>query len=41
MAKNDKPKTGNVAQKGEAIPQHKKMAMGDMPKVLPSPKTPA
>lgn len=41
MAKNDKPKTGDVAQKGEAIPQHKKMAMGTDPKVLSSPKTPA
>ena len=41
MAKSDTPKTGEVAQKDEAIPQHKKMAMGNMPKVLSSPKTPA
>ena len=38
MAKNDKPKTNEVAQKGEAIKQHHLMAMGKMPKVLPSPK---
>ena len=41
MAKDDKPKTNQVAQKGEAIMQHKRMAMGDMPKVPSSPKTPA
>lgn len=41
MAKDDKPKTNQAAQKGEAIPQHKKMAMGIQPKVLSSPKTPA
>lgn len=41
MAKDDKPKTNQVAQKGEAIKQHKRMAMGDMPKVPASPKTPA
>ncbi len=40
MAK-DKPKTNDVAQKGEAIKQHKKMAMGVMPKVGSAPKTPA
>ena len=41
MAKDDKPKTNEVAQKGEAIKQHHLMAMGKMPKVLSSPKTPA
>jgi len=41
MAKDDKPKTNEVAQKGEAIKQHKLMAMGTMPKVPTSPKTPA
>jgi hypothetical protein len=40
MAK-DKPKTGEVAQKGEDVKQHKRMAMGIMPKVPSSPKTPA
>jgi hypothetical protein len=40
MAK-DKPKTNEVAQKGEGISQHKRMAMGIMPKVPSSPKTPA
>lgn len=41
MAKSDKPKTNDVAQKGEGVKQHKRMAMGDMPKVASSPKTPA
>ena len=41
MAKNDKPKTGNVAQMGEGVKQHKRMAMGEMPKVPSTPKTPA
>lgn len=40
MAK-DKPKTNEVAQKGEGIKQHKRMAMGMMPKVPSMPKTPA
>ena len=30
---NDKPKTNEVAQKGEGVKQHKRMAMGEMPKV--------
>lgn len=38
---NDKPKTNEVAQKGEGIKQHKRMAMGVMPKVASTPKTPA
>ena len=41
MAKGDKPKTNDVAQMGEGVKQHKRMAMGDMPKVPSSPKTPA
>ena len=41
MAKNDKPKTNEVAQKGEGVKQHKRMAMGEMPKVPSMPKTPA
>lgn len=41
MAKSDEPKTSEVAQKGEFVKQHKKMAMGVQPKVLSSPKTPA
>jgi hypothetical protein len=40
MAK-DKLKTGEVAQSGEGVKQHKRMAMGQMPKVPSSPKTPA
>jgi hypothetical protein len=40
MAK-DKLKTGEVAQKGDDVKQHKRMAMGVMPKVPSSPKTPA
>jgi hypothetical protein len=40
MAK-DTPKTKEVAQKGEGIKQHKRMAMGIMPKVSSTPKTPA
>ncbi len=40
MAK-DTPKTGDVAQKGEGVNQHKRMAMGVMPKAPTSPKTPA
>jgi hypothetical protein len=40
MAK-DKPNTHDVAQKGEGVNQHKRMAMGVMPKVPSSPKTPA
>jgi len=40
MAK-DTPKTNDVAQKGEGIKQHKRMAMGSMPKVPAMPKTPA
>ena len=38
---NDKPKTNEVSQKGEGVKQHKRMAMGEMPKVPASPKTPA
>ena len=38
---NDKPKTNEVAQKGEGVKQHKRMAMGEMPKVPASPQTPA
>ena len=41
MAAYDKPKTNEVAQKGEGVKQHKRMAMGEMPKVPSSPKTPA
>lgn len=40
MAK-DTPKSNEVAQKGEDIKQHKRMAMGTMPKVPSMPKTPA
>jgi hypothetical protein len=40
MAK-DTPKSKEVAQRGEGVKQHKRMAMGDMPKVPSSPKTPA
>jgi hypothetical protein len=40
MAK-DTPKSSEVAQRGEGVKQHKRMAMGDMPKVPSSPKTPA
>ena len=40
MAK-DTTKTNEVAQKGEGIKQHKRMAMGMMPKVPSMPKTPA
>tara|TARA_R110000822_G_scaffold3973_11_gene17090 strand:- start:1159 stop:1281 length:123 start_codon:yes stop_codon:yes gene_type:complete len=40
MAK-DTPKSNEVAQRGEGVKQHKRMAMGDMPKVPSSPKTPA
>jgi hypothetical protein len=33
---------GNVSKlAGDAIPMHKKMAMGEMPKVGDGPKTPA
>lgn len=38
---NDKPKTNEVAQKGEGVKQHHRMAMGEMPKVPATPKTPA
>jgi len=41
MAKSDKPKPSQVAQMGEGVKQHKRMAMGDMPKVPSTPKTPA
>ena len=41
MAKGDKPNTNDVAQKGEGVKQHKRMAMGRMPKVPSTPKTPA
>ena len=40
-AKSAKP-SGKVSKtSGEAIPMHKKMAMGEMPAVGSSPKTPA
>jgi hypothetical protein len=37
----DKPNNSDVAQKGEGVKQHKRMAMGEMPKVPTMPKTPA
>lgn len=42
MAKNNAsgPTPGGTVS-GDAIPMHKKMAMGTMPKVPTSPKTPA
>jgi hypothetical protein len=40
-AKSAAPSGKVSKQGGEAIPMHKKMAMGEMPKVGGGPKTPA